>query len=253
MAKDLSLIIDGMELNDPQYRYGRLEVDDIDGWWNPPSRKTNDTARSNGDGDYGGENHFESRYVSITGAFIAKGESERWKGAGELAALLSTGPKLMTISIDDDVQTAMVKATDQADLSWVAPRLAEFTIQVKADDPYKYGERRYTSVASGAAGTVFHRGTVDAWPSVTISGNMPDGYAVTIGGQSVSVPMGVPSGVTHTIDYRRRRLFINGDLFMGAFGSQDFRPVPRGLRTSVSLSATSGSGTAGVTVYDTYI
>ena len=253
MASDLSLIIGGMQLNDPQYRYGRLEVDDIDGWWNPPSRKNQDLARTNSDGDYGSENHFESRYVSITGAFIAKGDSERWKGANALAALLSTGPKLMTISIDDDVQTAMVKAVDQPELTWLAPRLAEYTIQVKAEDPYKYGERRYTSVASGAAGTVFHRGTVDAWPNVSISGNMPDGYTVTIGGQSVSVPMGIPSGVTHTIDYRRRRLYINGELFMGAFGAQNFRSIPPGLRTNVSLSATTGSGTAGVTVHDTYI
>ncbi|WP_186468037.1 hypothetical protein [Glutamicibacter halophytocola] len=242
-----------MELNDPQYRYGRLEVDDIDGWWNPPSRKNQDSARVNSDGDYGSENYFEARYVSITGAFVAKGESERWKGANALAALLSTGPKLMTVSIDGDVQTAMVKATDQPDLKWLAPRLAEYTIQVKADDPYKYGERREVSVASGGSDTVFHRGTVGAWPSVALSGSMPDGYTVTIGGQSVSVPMGLASGESHRIDYRRRRLYINGSLFMGAFGSQNFRSIPPGLRTAVSLSASSGSGTAEVTVNDTYI
>lgn len=108
-------------------------------------------------------------------------------------------------------------------------------------------------VASGASETVFHRGTVDAWPRAYVSGSMPDGYTLTLGGQQVSVPMGIPSGATHTIDYRRRRLYVNGSLFMGAFGTSNFRPVPRGRRTTAGLEAPAGSGKATFTVYDTYV
>lgn len=233
-------------------RYGWWQVNKIEGWDETPPEKSNTVEVVNGHGSYPVPVYYGSRMVTLSGRLIAGNNQLAVEAKRVLTALLQQPGKFVVVSSD------FLPISAEAARVRIAPgpvkgRWLTFDLELKFPDPFKYGERRYKSVASGSSDTVFHRGTVEAWPSVTVSGSMPDGYTVTIGGQSVSVPMGIPSGASHTIDFRRRRLYINGSLFMGAFGAQNFRSIPPGLRTSVSLSAPSGSGSAGVTVYDTYI
>ncbi|WP_434922941.1 hypothetical protein ACR9WD_05990 [Glutamicibacter sp. PAEs-4] len=242
-----------MELNDPNHRHGYFEVDEIDGWWNPPSWRNTDEARALNHGDMSSESFLEARYITIRGAFAAKARNDRWEGANIIAALLASGARRLVVRADSQILWADVKAVDQASAVWVAPLLMEYTLQLKANDPFRYGEAHSYDLASGSEISVFHFGTTEAWPVVTVMGSMPDGYTLSYRSQTVSVPMGIPSGVTHRIDFKNRRLYVNGEVFFGAFGSTGFRPVPSGPRTAFGLSCPSGSGTAVVSVTDTYI
>lgn len=233
-------------------RSGDWIVESLEGWHEPPSPKGSTVDRVNGHGEFDVPDYYSARMVTVSGILFHKTRAHGIHAMEALGAAMSLAARQLVVT--DAGATRSVDAK-LAGLDWTEAARSgmRFQARFRCVDSFKYGERRYKSVASGGSDTVFHRGTVGAWPRVTISGSMPDGYTVTIGGQSVSVPMGIPSGATHTIDYRRRRLYINGSLFMGAFGSQNFRSIPPGQRTSVSLSAVSGSGSAGVTVYDTYI
>lgn len=233
-------------------RYGWWQVNKIEGWDETPPEKTNTVEVVNGHGSFPMPVYYSSRTVTVTGRLIAKNHQLAVEAKRRLSSLLQQ-PSNFVVASDDFLPITAIANRGRITPGPVSGRWLTFDLELKFPDSFRYGERRYKAVASGSAEIVFHRGTTEAWPSVSVSGSMPDGYTVTIGGQSVSVPMGITSGVTHTIDYRRRRLYINGSLFMGAFGSQNFRSIPHGVRTNVSLSATSGSGTAGVTVYDTYI
>lgn len=233
-------------------RYGWWQINKIEGWDETPPAKSNTVDRVNGHGSYPATVYYGSRTVTLSGRLVAKNHALAAEAKRRLTALLQV-PSNLVVASDDLTPIAGTANRGRISPGPVQGRWMTFDVELTFPDPFKYGERRSVSVASGASDTVFHRGTVEAWPTVSVSGNMPGGYTVTLGGQSVSVPMGIPSGATHTIDYRRRRLYINGELFMGAFGSQNFKSVAPGQRTSVSLSASSGSGTASVTVYDTYV
>lgn len=247
------ILLDGFPLTGIAREGVWKRLGELEGWFDSPDPKRKSVQRENGDGNYPSEINYESRLITFAGRVTSKNHEYLHEAGNRLVALPGRGGKQFVVKGHGPTQEAIVDPRGKVSITFPTDTRMEFQIPLEAVDPFKYGERRYKSVASGSSDTVFHRGTVDAWPKVTVSGSMPDGYTVTIDGQAVSVPMGIPSGVTHTIDYRRRRLYINGELFMGAFGSQNFRSIPPGLRTSVSLSAPSGSGSAGVTVYDTYI
>lgn len=247
------ILLDGFPLTGPAREGVWKRIGELEGWFDSPDSKRKSVSRENGDGNYASEVNYESRLITFTGRVTSKNHGYLHEASNLVAALPGRGGKQFVVKGHGPTQEAIVDPRGKVAITFPTDTRMEFQIPLEAVDPFKYGERRTVAVASGASETVFHRGTVDAWPSITVSGSMPDGYTITLGGQAVSVPMGVTSGESHRIDYRRRRLYINGSLFMGGFGSENFRPVPRGQTTSVSLSALSGSGTASVTVYDTYI
>lgn len=253
LANELSLILDGVELNNPAGRYGYLEVDGIDGWWKAPSRKTRDEARPNADGDYDSIDHYEARYVDIKGAFVAKNDGSRWAGADQLTALLSRGPALLIIRIDGQAQWARVKLVD-FEGEWTAPRLYEYGLKVKAVDPRKYGGTEIFSVSAGASAvSVFHRGTYPASAVVSISGSMPGGYRLTKGGKVVSVDAALGAAV-HELDLRTGILRIGGSVVEGGVNRFEWDTIAPGLGQGITLTPqTTGTGTAGIEVTDTYI
>ncbi|WP_411732190.1 hypothetical protein [Paeniglutamicibacter sp.] len=254
MAHELSVIIDGMELNNPNHRHGYFEVDDIDGWWKAPTRKTRDEARPNADGDFDSIDYYEARYITIRGAFVAKGPADRWEGADILSALLSGGPALMAVRADGQAQWAMVKLVEQADADWTAPTLLEYSLQVKAVDPRKFGDREFFSASTASSVSVYHRGRYKATPVLTISGNMPGGYRITKGGKSVSVTTVLGASDTHTIDLATGILRINGAVATGGLNDYQWNVINPGAGQTVAIAPlTTGTGTVVLEVVDTFI
>ncbi|WP_345473754.1 hypothetical protein QMQ05_05790 [Glutamicibacter ectropisis] len=244
-----------MELNDPSHRNGYFEVDDIDGWWKAPSRKSRDSSRPNADGDFGSVDNYEARYITIKGAFAAKSSADRWVGADILSSLLSSGPQIMVVRIDGQAQWATVKLVDNPEMNWTAYKLLEYSIQVKAVDPRKYGNAEVFSASVGSAAvTVFQRGTYPSLPVITISGNMPGGYKLTKGGQIVSVTAPLASSQIHTLDMATGILRINGAVVTGGLNDYQWNTIEPGLGQAIALAPlTTGIGTAAIEVTDTYI
>lgn len=255
MAHNLSLVIDGMDLNNANHRHGYFEVDDIDGWWKAPAKKSRDEARPSDDGDFDALDFYEARYVTIRGAFVAKDAADRWQGADIISALLSGGPAMMTVSIDGQAQWAIVKLVDQADADWTATMLLEYSLQVKAVDPRKFGDREvFTTSTSSGSVSVYQRGRYKATPVLTISGNMPGGYRISKGGKSNSVIAALGSSQIHELDLATGILRINGAVVTGGLNDYQWNTIAPGLGQNVSISPlTTGSGTMAIEVTDTYI
>ncbi|MHC6176245.1 hypothetical protein [Glutamicibacter sp. X7] len=254
MANDLSVIIDGLELNNPHDRYGHLEVDDIDGWWKAPSRKTRDEARQTADGDYTSIDYFEARFVTLKLAFVAKSDPDRWVGAQRLTSLLSGGPAVMSVRADGIRQWARVKLVDNGDPKWTAYRLFEMTLQVKAVDPRKYDqETEFATSAGGAAAAVYHRGDYPASPILTVTGSMPGGYRIIKGGKVISVDAALGASA-HTIDLDTGILRIGGAVAVGGINRYEWDTIAPGTAQSVTIEPqTTGTATLKLAVTDTYI
>lgn len=233
-------------------RAGQWITEGIDGWYEPPSSRGESVERPNSHGEYLMPEYYAARTVAVDGILFHKNRGLAVEAFERLAAAAKQTQQKFSVTDAGMTRWSNVRYAG-LDFTQLTAGTWRFQLRLKAVDPFKYGSSEAFSVASGSSSFVHHRGTVDAWPVVTVTGSMPDGYTLSYRSQSVSVPMGLPSGVTHRIDFKNRRLYVNGDVFFGAFGSTGFRPVPPGPRTTFGLSCPSGSGTAVVSVTDTYI
>src|SRR5690606_7429585 len=110
------------------------------------------------------------------------------------------------------------------------------------------------SVALGTSVSVFQRGTVPAWPVVTVTGSAPGGYAVSLGGRLVRVTAPLVSGSPHTLDMRTGILRAGGSrVYMGIAEAEYFAVPPGSPRTFVTSINTTGSATVSISLNDTYI
>jgi len=62
------------------------------------------------------------------------------------------------------------------------------------------------------------------------------------------------TGQPHRVDYNNGRLYVNGVLSQGNLGNTNTTPIPPGQSVGVGLyPVTTGSGSADMTIVDTYI
>ncbi|UAV84846.1 putative minor tail protein [Glutamicibacter phage BIM BV-113] len=195
---------------------------------------------------------YASRTLVISGRVIAKSHDYLHEAMRLLAGLSFRKYAVLAVEGHGPTQTASVRVNGRISFSQRSDKYLQYEIPLIASDPFKYGEARSFDVALGATGTVFQRGTVEAWPNMIVTGNMPS-YTVRFRGVDVEVPIGISSGQTHRIEYRTRRLYENGSFVMGGFGSTNFRPVQAGIRSDLQLIAPSGSGQVKMTLNDTYL
>ncbi|WP_461634503.1 hypothetical protein [Glutamicibacter soli] len=249
----LSVILDGTELNDPNSRFGYLEVDDIDGWFNAPAAKQKQSARENADGDYPAPTYYESRFITISGALAAAAAESRWTWTDYLNGLLNRGKKQLAIRIDGQTQWAMVERTAQPEIDVVANRLIEYQIQLKATDPYKYGAAYSPQNPVGEPMDVHQYGNTPAWPEATVTGSFPEGYELTLNGQLVQVTRPLASGKTHTLNMRTGILRENGTRIYGGIGIAEYLTIKPGAKQNFYAVASSGTGNVKLGYRDTYI
>lgn len=226
-----------------------MEKDGFTGW-DGLAYRSDTPNRTNADGALDTPTYKEPRIVNIKGYALAS-QPEQLESLR--SKFLSVGESTLVVQRPWGTQWAPKAKIVERRFDEIGglPR-AKFLLALKFPDPLKFGNQEDVSLNVGQSKPIFHRGTEPAWPMVTVTGSMTGGYTVTLRGQKVTVPTGIFAGETHRIDYRTRRLYINGQLSMGLFGADSFVPVLPGPRQDVSLSAPSGSGTAVVVVTDTY-
>ena len=247
--------VDGRQLNTAD-RHGEWKVLNLEGWFDSPDRKQKSEARPLADGDYESPEFFDIRNITIDGRLKAKShemvhEAEGWlKGMflGSSATMLvrDHGPdQWATVQLAGGIRCQVEPGTDNY-LRW--------QIRLKAIDPYLYGEKRSFSGAVGTAFDVYQRGYRRAWPFITVTGSMPGGYEVMIGGKLIEVTRALTSGNPHTIDTRTGILRVNGAVAVNGLGIAELFRVDPGLPRSVyAVAKTTGTGTVRLDVTDTYI
>lgn len=247
--------VDGRQLNSSD-RYGEWKILDWDGWADSPDRKQKSEPRPLADGDYDSDEFFDVREITITGRLKAKSHEMAHEAENWLKAMLLNGSATMLVRGHGPDQHATVKLAGgiKCKIEPGTDDYMKWQIRLKANDPYKYGDKQSFSGAVGTAFDVYQRGTVPAWTFITATGSMPNGYEISLGTQLIQVTRAVTAGNPHTIDTRTGILRVNGVVVAGAMGIAELFQVQPGLPQSVyALAPVTGTGTFKFDVTDTYI
>ncbi len=234
-------------------RTGHWIVEKLTGWHDTPELRGEGEARPWADGNYDMERFYGARSITIDGIVFHKGRGSAMQAIDQLNQFASRLEGELSITDGGLTRSATVKALG-VDHTTVSPTAMRFQVRLNASDPCKYGERRTFHATQSDAVAVFHRGNYPATPRVVVSGSMPGGYTLMLAGQSVVVTAPLVSGSPHTIDYRKRRLYRGGSPVRGGLSTASYARVEPGQRDTFAIApGTTGSATATLTLYDTYI
>ncbi|WP_404285435.1 hypothetical protein [Glutamicibacter arilaitensis] len=232
-------------------RFGSWRVLGMEGWGSSPAEKTTSEPRPLADGDYDAEVFYGPRLVTLNGRLAAKSAEYAFDAREKLSALLRT-PARMQVE-----QFGMTRWAE-ARRGRIVPgelkgRHLPFQMELRFIDPFKYGKVHAVGGSDTSPASLFQRGTVPAWPVVTVTGSAA-GYTLTLNGRSVTVTRYInANNHTHEIDFRTGILRINGAVVAGGFGAVNFAQINPGLAQNMSVTPVSGSAAISVAYHDTYI
>lgn len=235
-------------------RVGQWVVTDLTGWHDQPATRRDGGERPRAHGDYAAERFYGPRMITVDG-LLHFGDRDRRGYAVQAMEVLTAvaGVDLVDFVVSDAGVTRLARVKSLG-IDYVAktPAAVTFQLRLKADDPRRFGEFRQVTAPSGEGVTVFQRGTFPAAPVVRVTGSMPDGYALALGGRTVNVTRSLTSG-NHEIDMRTGILRANGSVVRGGLGSVNLLRVDPGANRTFRLTPVSGSGSARLSFHDTYI
>ena len=233
-------------------RAGQWVVEELEGWYEPPAPKGATSERVNGHGEIDVLDYYAARTPTVSGILFHKGRGQAVTAMERLSSHMSLEAKKLVVT---DAGLSRWANAKLAGLDWteVTRGTMRFQARFKCVDPFKYGASNTFSVALGSSVDVFHRGTVPAWPVATVTGSLPSGYSLTLGGRTVTVTKSLATGSTHTLDMRTGILRENGSRVYGSLGVAKYFTVKPGSRQSFSSSTSTGSGTVTLRFDDTYI
>ena len=233
-----------------------LGPDGFEGWDEGVDMRLEKTGRPQAHGSFDLPGFQESRVVSLSGNVLADSPAQLSYLKERLLGVLAGG------------QSGRIQVARPWGTQWANCRLgartrfterggkdsATFQMQLWCPDPRKFGELRTYVASVGSNVTAFHRGNYDAVPRLVVAGSMPGGYVLTLRGQVFVVTEPLLSGQPHSIDYGDGRLRIGGSIVHGGLG-YGFTPlVPPGNVTALAIAPrTTGTATATLTLFDTYI
>jgi hypothetical protein len=233
-----------------------ISPDGFSGWDDGVDMRLENTARPGAHGSFNLPVFQDARTVSISGNAFADSGRELDALSDRFTGLLAGG------------QVGRIQVEKRGVGRWTDCRLAakpmftevggqdcaSFQIQVWCPDPRKFGESKTIAVDTGSPISVFHRGNYNAMPSFIVRGDMPGGWTLTVNGWNYTVTKPLVSGAPHRVDYNNGRLYVNGTLSQGNLGNTNTTPIPPGQSVGVGLyPVTTGTGSADMTITDTYI
>ena len=233
-------------------RFGEWAVTgELEGWWDSPEVKGDTAERPYQDGEFDLPVYNQARIITVNGNLRTKGHNQLHEAGNFLTASMSGR---LTVAGHGAVQWADAKRNSGVKFTPVTDTFAQWQVRLKCVDPRKFGESKTVAVATGSPVSVFHRGNYNATPSFVVKGSMPGGYTITVNGWNYAVTLPLVSGKPHTVDYNNGRLYVNGVLAQNSLGNTNTTPIPPGISVGVGLyPMTTGSGTADMTITDTYI
>lgn len=244
MSKAITLdgqIIHGLD------RFGLWRINSLEGWKETPPEKSNSEARALADGDYDAEVFYGSRLVTVNGRLSATNPEMAFSASERLSGLLRA-PSLFSVDQFGMMRSGMARRGRIAP-GQIKGRHLPFQMELRFIDPYKYGEKHTETGSPGSPASLFHRGTADAWPVVTVSGSSASGYLLTFNGRTVTVTRALVAGSPHTLDFRTGILRVGGSVARGGIGTANFGPIPPGLPKLMTINA----GNISVAYHDTFI
>ncbi len=219
------------------------------GWDSPPVQSSSSSITAH-HGGYLLGSQYEPRTVVVPGSFIASSEATFWAAHALLSSLVGlTTPATLTVYEPVPKSLSVVLgATPLIDPRY-APQFADFSLSLKAHDPFKRGAARTVTVAAGASAAVTYVGTWPAAPTITTTGAGTVDVSIAATGTRVQAAS-VPSGTV--IDCHEP----GHTAYTGTLNQYGKLVQPVGwLRLAVGANTIVNNGTAPVTIdyYDTYL
>lgn len=253
MSEHKSVILNGQVLHGAD-QLGRWKVTQLDGWNDSPPVKSQDVARPNADGDFDLPINYGPRLVTIGGRVICSSQAQAQRARARITGLVQG---LVRVQIMDEGLTtwADVKLNDAVTTKRTGT-LVRFLYQLRAPEPRRYGDANPYSIPSGSAYTTLsHQGNAVGYPVIKVSGSFPGGYVLqSSAGAEYRVTTAL-NATPHTIDMATGLLVRNGSVVSGGVTRADLWRI-QGASTATDLRLqpiTTGSGTAAVTLLNTYI
>lgn len=244
---DKRIILDGKVLEGID-QYGEWGVHTMEGWWDSPAEKTQQVSREHADGDYDLPVHYQSRYVTLTGIFIADNEAKMFQGMNRFTGLLRSLGRLQVVGYGVP-QWANVRRSSGLTITPATDTICRWQARVKAPDSRKFGDRATFDMTPGSTVTVFHRGNYDATPVIQINGPLTGGATITHPFGQYTFLGDLALGGWVRVDMNTGRLKLNGNDRSDLITRADLCTVPPGSTAPFSINR----GTGYVEIYDSYI
>lgn len=259
-----------------------LVLGNVVGWYDTPSHKVQITERQSGDGAHsinGDMVMYENRVVTMDVVAMAAIPPE-------LQALMdqvnSMAHHIVTMSISDGGQETFARGF--VEVEWEPKsylNTCKGKITLVCSDPRRYGESHtaYIVPSGGLGGgllydddggyivipisfggepephnvvTISNGGTSTAYPTITVSGEFPDGVTISHGEGQLAYHAPIGRGASLVLDSLNRTASVNGVDTTRSLVARDF-PAIRPRETATISAMAEGSGTVSVQSYDTYI
>ncbi|UTM47048.1 phage distal tail protein [Glutamicibacter mysorens] len=253
MANEL-VTLDGYPLTGATRDGVWKRLGEIEGWWDSPPPRRQRADRTNGDGSFSTPIEYGNRLITYEGRVISKNHDYLHQAAGILTSLGHRGNTKFLVQGHGPTQWAMVDPRGPVKTSFETDSYLNFQIPLEAIDPFKYGESYAVPGNTTDPASLFHRGTVPAWPVVTVSASSSSGYTLTLNGRQVVVTRAIASTAPHEIDFKTGILRVDGAVVRGGLSTANFSPINPGMPQNMSISTGTGSyGSITVRYSDTYI
>ena len=192
---------------------------DIVGWYGGSGVRSTVTDRYR-HGDFPSRGWREGRTISLRGAAISKTSMTRDDVERELSGILWDGQEgtLAVQEADDRVLWTTVRLDGAPSIEKLDERAIEFSIPLRSAEPFVYGPWREGTLTLPGAGvgleyplfsktlseskgpvltfgaaidtevTMWNNGNATSYPQIEVVGDLPGGFAVTIGSRRVTYP-----------------------------------------------------------------
>lgn len=257
----------------------------LKGWWDSPDNKVEMNERQAGNGAHNITEDmvlYSARTVTFGIYACATDREAMIKQQNALNKLLG---KIVQITISDATQTTYAIGFIEVEWDELRHSLYEYqkaTINVVCADPHRYAvdaQRWLLSPLSGTDGGLMfddygcmyvnpvqfygeteignvsmleNNGTSTAYPTITVSGNWPNGVTLNFGDGNQLAYAGAIYYQNLVIDCLTRTASINGVDVTRNFTSRDFPVVEPGGSVRISCMS-AGTGSVEVSVHDTYL
>lgn len=248
-------------------------------WYDSPAVKFQATARVAGDGGFEPRDvdiNYAARTVAFSLVAVCDTREEATRLMMELGGLLH---RTIRVRVKEGEYDLWSRGYVTFAFPTVYNTSFEFTATVVCQNPAKYamtpsttwltskrttGGLRYPfhypvvyspAASASNSGVLTNNGTADAYPTITVEGNLPAGFSLFLDGHEVSYTSPVYLGSPVVIDYREETAAQGGVQRSVGLRSRDFTAVPKASTSSllfVPATATTEAW-AKAEIYDTYI
>jgi hypothetical protein len=243
--------------------------------WGSPGSTAEFTQRARGNGDTSSEGFLRGRVMTISGVFDAPTPELALAAADKLVAAVSLSGFTLSVWQAGSIRSCFVKRQDEVLIDWVDALTANYSIQIKAKDPRKFGDlvtastrlpfsegglirpstwpRTWTGVSGTGKVTINNPGNTQAPAWLRIDGPLPaGGWTVTHQAKQTSLTfatsLALGSGEFVTVDMDRREVLAQGQApRSGYVTSRGWFSLDPGDNV-IAFSAANYSSTASLTV-----